>query len=71
VTNKIHAFKDRDVRRLVKAARAAGLNPTAIEVDIKASRIKVLSGSSVEHNAAPNEWDMVYDDGAAPIAIRK
>jgi hypothetical protein len=70
VANQIHAFKDRDVRRLVKAARAAGLNPTTIEVDIKASRIRV---SSIEHDAAPapNEWDKVYEDGAAPSAIRK
>jgi hypothetical protein len=69
VANQIHAFKDRDVRRLVKAARAAGLNPTTIEVDIKASRIRV----STEHDAAhaPNEWDKVYEDGAAPSAIRK
>ena len=46
MSNRVHAFKDRDVQRLVKAARAAGLNPTAIEVDIKAARIKVFSGKS-------------------------
>jgi hypothetical protein len=72
VTNKIHAFKDRDVRRLVKAARASGVNPITIEVDLKTSRIRV--SSSAEHDAgcgAPNEWDKVYADGAAPTAIRK
>jgi Tfp pilus assembly PilM family ATPase len=48
VANKAHAFRDRDVRRLVKAARAAGLNPTAIEVDIKASRIRVIDSKHDE-----------------------
>ena len=36
-------FKVRDVRRLVEAARAAGLNPTAVEVDVK-GRIRVITG---------------------------
>ena len=40
------AFKDRDVRPLIKAARAEGLNPTAVEVDVKAGRIRVISGKS-------------------------
>ena len=48
MANKAHAFRDRDVRRLVKAARAAGLNPTAIEVDIKASRIRVIDSKHDE-----------------------
>src|SRR5262249_34238908 len=34
------AFKDRDVRRLIKAVRAEGLNPTAVEVDIKVGLIR-------------------------------
>jgi hypothetical protein len=38
-----HTFKDRDIRRLVKAARGAGLEPFAVEVDIRAGTIRVLS----------------------------
>jgi hypothetical protein len=41
-----HAFKDRDIRRLVKAAKAAGIDPVAIEVDLKAGRIKVTGDKS-------------------------
>ncbi len=39
-------FKHRDVRRLIKAVRAEGLNPTAVEVDVKAGCIRVISGKS-------------------------
>jgi Tfp pilus assembly PilM family ATPase len=56
VSNRVHAFKDRDVQRLVKAARAAGLNPTAIEVDIKAARIKVFSGKSDDVGGDLDKW---------------
>jgi hypothetical protein len=71
VSNRVHAFKDRDVKRLVKAARAAGLTPTAIEVDTKSGKIKVMSGIAIEPNAASNEWDEVCDDGEAKTAIHK
>jgi hypothetical protein len=50
------AFKDRDVRRLIKAARAAGLNPTVVEVDIKAGRIRVSSGKPDEAGGALDRW---------------
>ena len=46
------AFKDRDVRRLIKAARAAGLNPTVVEVDINAGRIRVSSGKPDDPSGA-------------------
>jgi hypothetical protein len=51
-----HAFKDRDVRRLIKAARAAGLNPTVVEVDIKAGRIRVSSGKADDADGALDRW---------------
>jgi hypothetical protein len=56
VANKAHAFRDRDVRRLVKAARAAGLNPMAIEVDIKASRIRVIDSKHDEAMSPLDRW---------------
>jgi hypothetical protein len=50
------AFKDRDVRRLIKAARAEGLNPTAVEVDVKAGRIRVISGNSNDSGGDLDKW---------------
>jgi hypothetical protein len=51
-----HAFKDRDVRRLIEAARAAGLNPTVVEVDVKAGRIRVSSGKPEDAGGALDRW---------------
>jgi hypothetical protein len=68
--NKIHAFKDRDVRRLVKAVRKEGINPNVVEIDLKNGRIRASEVRSIEHATAPNEWDQVYD-GAATATVRK
>jgi hypothetical protein len=46
MANMLHKFKDRDVQRVIKAARSAGLDPAAVEVDPHTGRIKVHSGSS-------------------------
>jgi len=35
VANKPHPFKDRDIRRVIKAARSAGLDPASVTVDPK------------------------------------
>ena len=50
------AFRDRDVRRLIKAARAAGLNPTVVEVDVKAGRIRVCTGKPDDAGCALDKW---------------
>jgi hypothetical protein len=50
------AFKDRDVRRLIKAVLAEGLNPTAIEVDVKAGRIRVISGNANDTGGDLDKW---------------
>jgi hypothetical protein len=47
MANMLHKFKDRDVQRVIKAARSAGLDPVAVEVDPKTGRIKV-TGSKGE-----------------------
>lgn len=52
MANQIHAYKDRDIRRIVKAARFAGLDPVAVEVDPKTGKIKVFSSGSNESDAA-------------------
>jgi hypothetical protein len=46
MANMPHRFKDRDVRRLIKAAQAAGLHPIAVEVDLARQRITVTGGKS-------------------------
>ena len=50
------AFKDRDVRRLIKAVRAEGLNPTAVEVDVKAGRIRIISGNLNDNGCDLDRW---------------
>jgi len=42
------------VRRLIKAVRAEGLNPTAVEVDVRAGLIRVISGN---HDSTGNDLD--------------
>jgi hypothetical protein len=50
-------FKDRDVRRLIKSAQASGLNPTAVEVDTRTGRIKVITGKAGEATTDElNNW---------------
>jgi hypothetical protein len=54
--NKVRAFKDRDVQRLVKAVQKTGLNPTAVEVDIKTGRIRVISGKVDDIGGDLDKW---------------
>lgn len=57
-------FRRTEVTRAIRAAEAANVE---IRPD---GTLSILFGQS----AAPsgdNEWDKVYDSGAAPIAIRK
>jgi hypothetical protein len=42
VTNQVHKFKNSEVKRVIKAARAAGLNPTGVEVRVKEGVIRVF-----------------------------
>ena len=50
------AFKDRDVRRLIKAVRAEGFNPSAVEVDVKTGRIRVISGDPNDTGGDLDKW---------------
>jgi hypothetical protein len=50
------AFKDRDVRRLIKAVRAEGLNPTAVEVNVNAGLIRVISGKTDDAGNDLDKW---------------
>ena len=57
------AFKHRDVRRLIKAVRAEGLNPIAVEVDLKAGRIRVISGKSDDTGSDLDKWLKEHHEG--------
>jgi len=61
VANTIHKFRDRDVRRFIRANQQAGVAIAAVELDPNTGRIKVISKDS--NNASTelsNPWDEVY-----------
>lgn len=65
MANQPHAFKHRDVVRVVKAARAAGVNVDQVTVDphtgaITASAAVLASGDPT----ARNPWDEVLTNAA-------
>jgi hypothetical protein len=65
-----HAFKDRDIRRLVKATEAAtGRKVVDVSVNPKTGEIKVVTAKSGEVSGAPsNEWDEVLEPNGADQA---
>jgi hypothetical protein len=60
MANQIHKFRDRDVQRLIKAARSAGLDPGCVEVDPHTGRIKVHTREASETGVNP--WDRPATD---------
>jgi hypothetical protein len=62
VVNRPHAFKHRDVVRIVKAARAAGVNVDQVTVDPHTGKITVAQGENAP--ATPNAWDEVLSTDA-------
>jgi hypothetical protein len=57
------SVKGRDVRRLIKAMRAEGLSPTAVEVDVKAGLIRVISGKSDDTGSDLDKWLKEHHEG--------
>ena len=45
-----------------KAVRAEGLNPTAVEVDVKAGRIRVISGNPNDTGGDLDKWLEEHDE---------
>jgi hypothetical protein len=62
MANQPHAFKHRDVVRIVKAARAAGVDVKAVTVDLHAGKITVAQG--VNDPGTMNTWDEVLSTDA-------
>jgi hypothetical protein len=69
MANMLHKFKDRDVQRVIKAARSAGLDPAAVEVDPHTGRIKVHS--RIEPVDSANPWDKAVADVSPKPAERR
>lgn len=47
MVNAIHKFRDRDIKRVIKASRAAGIEVDAVEVDPRTGRIRIISKAAV------------------------
>jgi hypothetical protein len=65
MANRLHAFKHRDVMRVVKAARAAGVEVDQVTVNPTTGAITVGPaplGSGA--NSIANPWDEVLTDAA-------
>ncbi len=46
MVNRPHKFQDRDIKRVIRASREAGLNPVTVEVDPRTGTIKVTSNAT-------------------------
>jgi hypothetical protein len=66
MANMPHRFKHRDVQRVIKAARSAGLDPASVEVDPHSGRIRVHSRGVAEVVNGANPWDQAIADAAKP-----
>jgi hypothetical protein len=60
--NRLHAFKHRDVVRVVKAARAAGVAVDQVTVDPHTGAI--TAAQSVKGPGMKNAWDEVLSSDA-------
>ena len=43
MANAIHKFKDRDVKRVIRASQMAGIEIDAVEVDPHTGKIKIIT----------------------------
>jgi hypothetical protein len=55
------AFRQSDVTKALKAARAAGFEAPEVEIDVAAGKITVKPGrnEAAAEQKGPNEWDEV------------
>jgi hypothetical protein len=64
VANQPHAFRHRDVVRVVKAARAAGVNVDQVTVDPHTGAITAAAAWAGGDPTARNPWDEVLTNAA-------
>jgi hypothetical protein len=56
MANQPHTFKDRDIKRVIKAVRATGEHVARVELDPYTGKIAVITGKPGDHtNAAADE----------------
>lgn len=67
MVNMPKPFREADVKRIIKSARAAGFNPTGVEVDIAARKIKITTGTSgkPDDSTVLDQWMKTHHAGPA------
>jgi hypothetical protein len=64
VANKVHAFRDRDIKRIVKSIEVSTGKPARrVEVDPRTGRVVVDVDSSA---STTNTWDELLTDAEDP-----
>ena len=54
MSNKPHVYKDRDIKRIVKAVRASGEHVARVEVDPHTGRIAIVTGEPAASGQKPS-----------------
>ena len=57
--NMPHLWRDRDLRRLIRVAQGAGLDPIALEVDLQTRRSKITVGKSEAPGQEAEDVDLL------------
>jgi hypothetical protein len=65
MANRVHAFRDRDIKRVIHAARAAGLAVDQVSVDPHSGVITVGPSKPDAPSKALDEWQRKRDAGQA------
>jgi hypothetical protein len=63
VANAIHRFRDRDVKRVIRASLMAGITNADYEVDPNTGRIKIITKSD---HPTLNPWEEAIADAKPP-----
>jgi hypothetical protein len=65
MTRGANSFRQRDLARAIRGARAAGLTVDRVLVDPKTGKIEVVTGPATGKDSPNgNEWDTLPADGA-------
>jgi hypothetical protein len=59
--NKPHRFLDRDVQRAIRAARSAGLDPGAVEINPRTGLIRVIGSKAAAAGEKSTTADPLKD----------
>jgi hypothetical protein len=63
-------FRQADLTRAIKGARAAGIANPRVVIDTVTKKITVVAGSSADSDPLQNEWDEVCANDAPKTQIR-